>query len=185
LGKGKNPSRLRGRTTLVESKEQASERLKAQATHINLSDEKLKPRLLALLFCDYMNRTDEGKINLIGIFDRIYVHPEKKKTPRFGLYIRFAEALDGPVTLTVFEPMGQPVFGLQFDPNVPQFEADPERRSEYPRQIQSILVMQFEAKIEGVYWFDISYRSQSLGGASLPIEFIKEGENVSGTDTFV
>jgi len=170
---------------LVESKEQASERLKAQVTHVNLSDEKSKPRLLALVFCDYMNRTEDGKINLIGIFDRIYVNPEKKKTPRFALFIRFAEALDGPVTLTVFEPMEQPVFGLQFDPNASQFEAVPERRSEYPRQVQSLIVMQFEAKIEGVYWFDISYKSQSLGGAGLPVEFIKEGENISGTDTFV
>jgi len=170
---------------LAESEDQARERLKAHVSHIDLSDERSRPRLLALLFCDYINQTVEGKVNLAGVFDRIYVHPEKKRTPRFALFVRFAEALDSPVTLTVFGPEGDPVFGFQFDPNRSQFEALPERRSDYPKQIQAVLGMQFKAETEGVYWFDISFRSQSLGGAGLPVEFIKEGENVSGTDTFI
>ncbi|HKG60657.1 MAG TPA: hypothetical protein VKB05_12935 [Pyrinomonadaceae bacterium] len=170
---------------MVESNEQALERLKARVSHVNLSDERSKPRLLALLFCDYINQTKEEKTNLVGVFDRIYVHPDKKKTPRFALFIRFAEALDGPVTLTVFGPSGQPVFGAEFDANAAQFEAVRERQPEYPRQVQAIVGLQFEAKTEGLYWFDVSYMSQSLGGAGLPVEFIKEGEKTGGTDTFV
>ena len=170
---------------MAESKEQKLERLKALVSHVDLSQERSKPRLLALLFCDHINQTVDGKANLIGVFDRIFVHPEKKRTPRFALFVRFAETLNGPVVLTVFGPKGEPVFGFQFDANAAQFEALPERRAEYPRQVQALLGMQFEAGTEGVYWFDISYMSQSLGGAGLPVEFIKEGEKASGTDTFV
>ncbi len=170
---------------MAESKEQALERLKAVVSHVDVAGELAKPRLLALLFCDYMNQATDGKTNIIGVFDRIFVPLDKKGTPRFGVFIRFAEALAGPVTLTVFGPKKEPILGLQFDANPAQFEAIPERRSEYPKQIQALLGMQFEVETEGVYWFDVSYLSQSLGGAGLPIEFIKEGEKVGATDTFV
>ncbi len=155
-------------------------------SRLSVDDERAKPRLIAMLFCDYLNQTGDGKTNLSGVFDRVYVNKEKKKTPRFGVFIRTAETLTEPITLSVFSPSKKLLIAFHFSGDIAQFEAQAgERPADYPKQIQAILGMEFAAEEEGVYWFDISYKGSSIGGAGLPIEYIKEGDQVRATDTYI
>ncbi|HKZ79363.1 MAG TPA: hypothetical protein VJ124_13900 [Pyrinomonadaceae bacterium] len=59
------------------------ELVRVDLRHVNVPEERKRPRLLSILFCDFASFTIDKKVNLLGIFDRIYVHPEQKKTPVF------------------------------------------------------------------------------------------------------
>jgi len=157
--------------------------IKAYVSDLKVADEKAKPRLLALLFCDHINQTKGDKVNLIGVFDRIYVPPDDKRTPVIALFLRLAETLEGPITVSIFDPENKPALAFQIDGNPEQF-ALKDRPREYPKQIQAILPVQFTVSMEGLFWFDVSYHGKSLGGAGIPIEYLKEGVSI-GTDTFV
>ncbi len=39
--------------------------------------------------------------------------------------------------------------------------------------------------MEGVYWFDVSFKGQSVGGAALVIEFRETEDKAGGTDTYI
>ncbi|HEY2972034.1 MAG TPA: hypothetical protein VGJ48_05940, partial [Pyrinomonadaceae bacterium] len=86
----------------------ASEAQRRYASSLDTAKEREKPRILSILFCDFANFTVDKKVNLLGIFDRIYVHPEKKKTPLFTLFIRTAETIEERVSITLFDPKGAP-----------------------------------------------------------------------------
>ncbi|HEU4387976.1 MAG TPA: hypothetical protein VFV34_09285, partial [Blastocatellia bacterium] len=47
-----------------------------------------------------------------------------------------------------------------------------------PRSVSIVLPFAFEmtpAAVEGVYWFDVQFKGESLGGAALRVTFRKEG----------
>ena len=144
---------------------------------IELSKERKKPRLLALLFCDFASIAKDDKINLLGTFDKIYVDPEKRTTPMFVVYVRVAE---------VSEAFAITVFGPDDLPTLQMFSVPPSAFTEgLPRQVQTIIRFQFKLEKEGTYWFDISYQGSSLGGAGLPIEYRPGKEQESGTESYV
>jgi hypothetical protein len=145
--------------------------------NVDLSTERKKPRLLSLLFCDFASITKDDKVNLLGIFDRIYIDPEQKTTPNFVIFIRVGELAEGFAT-TVFGPDDLPVLQLF---SVPQEPFTPN----LPRQVQTLITLRLKVEKEGVYWFDISYRGASLGGAGLVIEYRKTEDKQSGTDTYI
>ncbi|HYN24970.1 MAG TPA: hypothetical protein VES69_07980 [Pyrinomonadaceae bacterium] len=159
--------------------EQVSEQIKDQVTvNIDLPTERQRARLLSLLFCDFVNFTKDDKVNLLGIFDRIYVHPEKRMTPNFAMYIRVAEITSG-FAITVFAPDDLPA--VQFHSKVAEKVFTPNA----PRQVQTVIGVQFQVNKEGVYWFDVTHEGSSIGGAGLVIEYRKSEEKESGTDTYV
>lgn len=43
----------------------------------------------------------------------------------------------------------------------------------------------FHVSTEGVYWFAVLFKGQSLGGAALAIEFRETEDKEGGTDTYV
>ena len=106
----------------------------------------------------------------------------KKKEQRlnFVIYIRLAEVTEGFAT-TVFAPDDTPAMQMWSAPNQTTYSQD------LPRQVQVVMGIQFKVEKEGSYWFDVSYKGVSLGGAGLPIEYrpVKEEEENSGTDTYV
>jgi hypothetical protein len=136
--------------------------------NIDVAQEREQPCLVSLLFFDYVNQTNNRKLNLIGVFDRVRVNPETKKTHPLGVFLRTGQTYDGDVTVKVFDPNGALVAGFTFQPNVP-----PEQRS---FQIQMLLRIEFETPVEGVYWFSVSYKEQTIGGAGLLVEFRKVEE---------
>jgi hypothetical protein len=159
------------------------ERLQLYTAALDIPATRKQARLLSLLFCDFANRTGDDKVNLLGIFDRVYVHPEIRKSPPFVLYARAAEAFEDSLWVRVFDPDNQPLVEVRFDVNL----APPrlEHEEGWPKQIQFLLPIQLTLKKEGVYWFDIAYRDFSLGGAGLVVKFRKIEEGESGTDTFL
>jgi hypothetical protein len=159
-----------------------TETLKAYIEKTDFSEIRQRPRVLSVLFCDYANRTDDNKVNLIGIFDRIYAHPEKRMSPPFIVYARTAETFEDNLWVRVFDPDDQPVAEIRFDP--PEVPNEPDREPDWPNQLQFFLPIRMALPKEGVYHFDLAYRDFSIGGAGLVVKFrvLREGE--SGTDTY-
>ena len=144
----------------------------AQKAQINIAEELGKPRLVALLFCDYLDRTKEGKSNLAGAFDIIYVDPERKRTPPFFLFVRTAETGSGPLQVTFFDPNGAVAAAATFK------AAHHTPTPGQPGHMQVLARLQLDTPVEGVYWVDVSHNGQTLGGAALTVEFRKqEGQN--------
>lgn len=129
---------------------------------INVAEERKKPRLLSILFCDYVNQTKEGKVNLLGTFDRVFVD-KGASTPKFVIFLRMAETLDAELKLTIISPKGKAVAALVFG-------GDAERKNPDYQQMQLMAPMQFPVTEHGLYWFDLSYKDQSLGGVGLSVE---------------
>lgn len=149
-------------------------------TNVDTLKEWQRPRLVSILFCDSYKLAEDGKTSLIGIFDRIYVHPDVRQTPPFTLFVRAAETLDGLMQVICYAPTGE-------IPTIVNFERA--HRSAFtpnlPANIQGITHMDpFHVSTDGIYWFDVTFRGQSLGGAALAIEFRETGDKTSGTDTY-
>ena len=160
-----------------------TETLKNYISKVDVSEIKRKSRLLSVVFCDFANRTNDGKVNLLGIFDRIYVHPDNKISPPFILYARTAETFEDNLWVRVFDPDDKPVAEIRFDPptEVP-FQED--RDKDWPNQMQFFLPVRMSLPKEGVYYFDIAYRDFSIGGAGVVVKFRRIPEDESGTDTY-
>ena len=159
-------------------------RLKHYAKEIDLSGGRARPRLLSILFCDFASRTDDKKVNLLGIFDRIYVHPDLRKSPPFVVYARTAETFEDQLWLRVFDPDDEPAIEIRFDPPK-EVIVDESLPANAPKQIQIVIPVQLVFRKTGTYWFDLSYRNFSLGGAGLVVDFRKTGEEQNATDTFI
>jgi hypothetical protein len=144
-------------------------RLRRYASDIDLSGGRVKPRLLSILFCDFASRTDDLKVNLLGIFDRIFVNPEIEKSPPFVFYARTAETFEDQIWLRVFDPDDEPAIEIRFDP--PEEIVPDSGLPAPPKQVQIVIPLQMNFKKKGTYWFDLSYRDLSLGGAGLVVDF--------------
>jgi hypothetical protein len=164
---------------------QLPEAFAAYVSTINMEDIRKRPRLLSLLFCDFYNQTSDGKVNLIGIFDRIFVHPEIKKTPAFFLYVRTAETFEDLVSVRIFgpEPENEPIAELNF--GGPKEMPSKDRLPGDPNQLQLLMPIAFEVKKQGVFWFDVSFKGKSLGGAGLVMHYRETEDKQSGTDGYV
>jgi hypothetical protein len=177
--KARKSTKLSKSLRAVPQKAIIPERLKEYVESHDFRGVRKAPRLLALLFCDYVNSTNDGKVNLLGAFDRIMVHPEKRLSPPFIVFARAAEAIKSPLWLTILDPDNQPQAEVRFDP--PQMPAD--RDPGLPNQIQFMLQMGMKFAKNGTYWFDVSYEGESLGGAGLVVGQTGAKEDAA-TDTF-
>jgi hypothetical protein len=143
---------------------------------IDVEQGREKPHLISLLFYDYSNRTETGKFNILGIFDRLSVDIEKKRTHSFGMFVKVAQLTEGIIRVVIFDPNGQMIAVLDF-----------ELPDEYPKEekyqvAQAAGTLEFDTAVEGLYWFDVFHNHQSLGGAGLQIAF-KSSEKKDGSNT--
>lgn len=155
------------------------EQVKQYAASFDLKKERQQPRLLSILFCDFASFTLDKKVNLLGIFDRVFVHPERKKTPVFTLFVRTAETTNERLAVTLFQPDGKAGLAFQFGGEHNVFTPN------LPAQVQLLIGVQFVAEVEGPYWFDVAYKGKSLGGAGLVVEYREVEGQDRGTDTYV
>lgn len=160
------------------------ESLKRYAAALDIPEVKQTPRLMSLLFCDFASKTDDGKMNLLGIFDRVYVHPEIRMTPPFVLYGRTVETFEDNLWLRIFDPDHSPRAEFKFDPPA-EIKLARERDPNLPTNVQFIIPLQLNIQKQGIYWFDIAYRDYSLGGTGLPVMFRKIEEGHNATDTYL
>lgn len=140
-----------------------------------------RPLLVSLLFCDSCDLREDGKANVIGIFDRIYIHPDIRLTPPFMLFVRTAETTGGIIQIICRDPDGRIPTVVNFT-SAPASEFSPK----LPANVQGIVTMNpFFAYTEGVYWFEVLFEGQALGGAALVIEFRETEDKKGGTDTYI
>jgi hypothetical protein len=136
---------------------------------IDPAAERARPRLIALLLCDYLNQTAEKKYNLMGTFDRIVVDAEKRTTPNFMLYVRTNHIGLGEMQVVIFGPSNAVVGGMLTE--VRRQEDVPD---DAPEVLQFALQVQFTVEEPGEHWIDISHNGVSIGGAPLTIEYRSE-----------
>lgn len=86
---------------------------------IDVTVERERPRLVSLLFFDYTNSTENRKLNLLGVFDRIRVNPETMQTHPFGIFVRTGQTFDGEVNVRIIDPNGVVVAGFDFEASFP------------------------------------------------------------------
>lgn len=139
------------------------------SVNIDVAQERKKPRLEALLFCDYVAITTEKKAVLAGIFDKLTIQ-EDDRTVAFSLYIRTAETRE-PMQLSIFGPDN--ILGMVGMIRPQESLPDDEDKTLH---IQMTVAISFEVPMEGIYWFDISYKGQSLGGNCFRVIMRKQGE---------
>jgi hypothetical protein len=148
----------------------ADETVELPPVTIDVSEVLPKPRLEAVLFCEYANQTSDGKTNLLGIFERIYVNRETKQSGGFFLFVRLAEAIEGLIQISLLDSNGKPVLAVGVDLSGAVFEGH------YPKMLQVLDRVAFQATELGVYWLDVTYKGESLGGAPLIVEMRSEAE---------
>lgn len=140
--------------------------------NIDVAQERGKPRLLAILFCEYAGIAQDTKHFFVGSFERFTFGPiEAKITTSFFLFVRTSETRDGRLQIAVIDPKGKVIMAMAFLVQPEGFTDDT------PATVQFLDRIQFAVPIEGVYWFDVSYKGESLGGAPLVIEFLKQEES--------
>jgi len=139
---------------------------------LDVDAEKATPRMVALLFFDYANLTGDGKLNLAGVFDRLFVDRETKKTVPIGIFIRVAETVGSTVFVTIHSPDKKVAAGFAFAVPSENVELkDARREGEKHLMFQMLARVQFDAPAEGTYWVNVGFDGKSIGGCPLVIEF--------------
>jgi hypothetical protein len=152
-----------------------------QKTKVDIDVDKAwrRPIFQSILFCDFANQTIDGKVNLIGVFDRLYVHPSRKITAPFFLFVRTAGTLTGPIQVRCIGPDRGLVFTIDYAAT-----GEFELKNDLPAYVQFVGPVRFAVNEQGIYWFDVSFEGGLLGGVPLMIEFRETEDKESGTDTY-
>lgn len=137
--------------------------------NIVASEEVKKPRLSAILFCEYAARTDRDTYLLAGCFERfLFNKDERKVTSHFFLYVSTSETKDGVFQVAVVSPDENIILAYSYELGseglIPGI----------PASVHFLERVQFPVPVEGIYWIDVSFNGESLGGAPLIVEFEKE-----------
>lgn len=146
---------------------------------VNTAEERKKPHLIALSFCDFISFDQTGKINLLGCFDRIYRNKEEKSTGAFYLYVRTAGIREGQIAVTFFDAKDEPVAQVGYLIEPDQIQPD------QPSHVQFYGRIGFEVEELGDYWVDVAWDNKSVGGRHLTISEREEekGENEQHANT--
>jgi hypothetical protein len=114
----------------------------------DLASKTREPRLVSFLFFDYANETTDRKVNLLGLFDRLYVDQETKRTVPVGIFVRTGNTFDSPVNVQIADPEGKVVGGFSFEVSRAQAE-----KTTKIGQMQIMARIQFNTPVVGTYWF--------------------------------
>jgi hypothetical protein len=133
------------------------------------SEEVKKPRLGAILFCEYAARTEKDTYLLAGCFERfVFKKDEPKFTSNFFLYVRASQTREGDFQVAIIDPSDRILLAYTYDLDSAGLIPD------VPASIHFLQRLKFPVAVEGVYWVDVSFNGESLGGAPLLVEFQKE-----------
>lgn len=134
-------------------------------SNAEIAKDRKKPRLVALTFCDLVSFDNTGKVNLMGCFDRIYVNQETNATGSFYLYVRTAETRKGHIDVTFLDPKNKPIAQAGYEVEVKEADVP----LDMPAHVQFYGRIGFGAIVKGVYWVDVTFNGESLGGRDLTI----------------
>lgn len=142
--------------------EEATTSVQLIPPNIDAEIERKKPRLEVLLFCHYASLDKKEKGVFVGCFDRLFVNPETKQSGTFAIVARLGEARKGRIVISILNPANVLIGNIFAD-------VDVDRPLDEPTHVQVVETISFEAKEPGVYWIDVSYNGESLGGTSLTV----------------
>jgi hypothetical protein len=123
-----------------------------------------KPQLQAFLCCDWVNTTENGKANLIGIFDRLLVSGVPTSSPSFFLYARIALAAPVPIAVRILGPSGEEVGRLD---GMPVEELSEEFGAV---SLQTMLRMKFPINTLGTHWLELHADNELLTTLPLAVD---------------
>jgi hypothetical protein len=132
-----------------------------------------KPRLLALVTADWANLTQDGKPNVIGVFDRIFVSKLPHDSPRFFLYARLTLPRSGRLALVIRAPDGSALG--EVDVEVHRSSETSEAREPDCLDFVTPLV-KLGLPVTGVYQIDAYFDGELLGQAPLIVAERPESE---------
>lgn len=137
--------------------------------NISASEEVKKPRLGAVLFCEYATLTEKGTYVLAGCFERLlFAKDDQRITSSFFLYVKTGETKNGEFQVTIIDPNDKIISAFSYEVDAKSLIPG------IPASLHFLKRIQFHVPVEGVYWFNVSFSGESLGGAPLMIEFSKE-----------
>lgn len=163
----KRPQQLAGQKS---SKHRAGSRIQVVkrvdfTSTADVVEDRKRPQLVNISLCDLISLEQSGKVNLMGCFDRIFRDKKTKTTGNFYLYVRTAETRTGHINITFLTQKNVPILQVGYDIEI----RDTEPPLDKPLHTQFHSRMSFIAKEKGVYWVDVTYNGQSLGGRVLTI----------------
>ena len=121
------------------------------------------PYMEALLLCDHANVTGDGKPNLAGVFNVIFVKPDEPNTPSMYLFLRIGNAPQSGVQLRTVAPSGQIVAQGNIRPQSGQGDL------ESPGPLEAIIRLRFAVHERGVHWFEVLCDGEVLGRSALTV----------------
>ncbi len=129
------------------------------------------PRCIALLVCDYANMSDEGKHNVMGVFNQVIVRPPDLMSPRFYVYFSVEGFRTDPLRLCLLTPTGDEVVGGTLTPA-------PNDALPLIGTVSAHVPFRFEAKGPGLYRLELSCHGQVMASTPIMVEYINEdGDN--------
>lgn len=133
------------------------------------SEEVKKPRLGAILFCEYATLTEKNTYVFAGCFERfVFSKDEPKVTSNFFLYVRASQTRGGDFQVAIIDPNDKTI--MAFNYNLDSAGLIPN----LPASVHFLQRIKFPVAVEGTYWVDVSFKGESLGGAPLLVDFQKE-----------
>lgn len=140
------------------------------------SEEVKKPRLGAILFCEYAALTENGTYLFAGCFERFaFTKDEPKVTSNFFLYVRATQTREGDFQVAIIDPNDTTLMAFSYDLDSAGLIPD------LPASLHFLQKVKFPVKVEGTYWIDVSFKGESLGGAPLLVDFQKEEASEDGS----
>lgn len=136
-----------------------------------VADARMRPHLSAILFCTAANTTGDNKGNLLGVFDTIATSTIPSLAPCV-LYIKTANTVGANIEVVAIRPgkdretvLSYPV-ALTGSPDFTQ-----------PVYVMNMVEMGIPVETEGVYWFEVWFKGECLGRASLKITKMEDADN--------
>ena len=136
---------------------------------VDLTGQVERPRLLAFLFADYAETTVSGKAVVAGVFDRLFLQPDKATS--FYIYVRIAQAAESPIVVTILDPMGNSLGNMILKmPDDAVIKA-------VPAYMQAAMQIAIPLSEPGLYWFSVMYKGSELGLIPLQVDPVPEESN--------
>jgi hypothetical protein len=137
--------------------------------NIVASEEAKKPQLGAILFCEYAVRTDKDTYVFANCFERfLFSKDEPKVTSNFFLYVKANQTREGDFQVAIIDPNDSILLAFSYELDSTGLIAN------LPASVHFLQRVKFAVTVEGVYWVDVSFKGESLGGAPLLVDFQKE-----------
>jgi hypothetical protein len=122
------------------------------------------PRVEAVLLCDYINMTGDGKYNVMGIYERVWIVNKEVPFHRFIIYAKVAEITDGKLVIRIVHSDGELLYAAEVGRENPPVDGK-------DRWLVTHSVVDLALERPGTHWIDFEYNGEPIGGASFAVDY--------------